>query len=458
MSAAVKKQTESKFVSCFADSRPDVDITFRDVLLSRPTDHYLVGVDNFSMTNTSLSMIEPQSGDAATLVRIVANRPHDVADWGKFGSEAILQGVLATDGNPIVNHMYMSNGTAQSAGFDLSIKTTDTILSVQQLMHRLGQLAADTNEYMNTGHAESNFFEFGGYVPLKADGVAVDTTQHLKFELATDGRLSIMGTRAFWSCFSIEVPSVQYQFGFFGPRRSTDDVEPMNGLRRYLSLHPTSTTYGATFRKILVAKNRVPRPVQGDAESDEDFALRIADVNAQNRRIIGGIDTQVIQRQTDIGTIDPAFFNTHGATASQTINFQTHASLFSTMERRVALEVGCSLPIKNSPMVDHQKETPDFVLGRWIWRTDPRIECNDQGGSRRYSGMMPACTEYQGAKDRVTYHELQPQAKIQTLRIKLFARVRTFDENTETWSMRVIALPTASTDWWHSRIHFISKD
>ena len=47
-------------MTCFADSRPDVDVTFRDVLLGRPTDHYLVGVDNFSMTNTTLSMIEPR--------------------------------------------------------------------------------------------------------------------------------------------------------------------------------------------------------------------------------------------------------------------------------------------------------------------------------------------------------------------------------------------------------------
>ena len=70
MATAVhKKQTESKYVTFFADSRPDVDVTFRDVLLSRPTDHYLVGIDNFSMTNTSLSMIEPVKDLA--LIRVV---------------------------------------------------------------------------------------------------------------------------------------------------------------------------------------------------------------------------------------------------------------------------------------------------------------------------------------------------------------------------------------------------
>ena len=54
--------------------------------------------------------------------------------------------------------------------------------------------------------------------------------------------------------------------------------------------------------------------------------------------------------------------------------------------------------------------------------------------------------------------ELQAQAKIQTLRLRLFARVRSFDDATETWSMRVITLPNSTNDWWHTRLHFISKD
>ena len=163
------------------------------------------------------------------------------------------------------------------------------------------------------------------------------------------------------------------------------------------------------------------------------------------------------------GITDITLFNTHPSGNAASLALSTHAvtlgaSVFGSLERRIALEVGCSLPIKNSPMIDHQKETPDFVLGRWIWRTDPRIESNEYGGSRRYHSNMPACTEYQGAQDRITYHELQAQSKIQTLRIKLFARLRTFDEVKEEWGMRVIALPTSDTDWWHARLHFMSKD
>ena len=70
---------------------------------------------------------------------------------------------------------------------------------------------------------------------------------------------------------------------------------------------------------------------------------------------------------------------------------------------------------------------------------------------------MPACTEYQGPGS----HHLPraaAQAKIQTLRLKLFARLRTFDELTEKWGMRVIELPTNPSDWWHTRLHFMSRD
>ena len=73
-SAVHKKQSESKYVTCFADSASKTDITFRDVLLSRPTDHYLVGIDNFSMTNTTLSMIEPQTGNYYYLIRLSKTR------------------------------------------------------------------------------------------------------------------------------------------------------------------------------------------------------------------------------------------------------------------------------------------------------------------------------------------------------------------------------------------------
>ena len=59
MAAAINKvQTDSRFVSVFADDTPDVDITFMIPFLQRPTDHYLVGVDNLTISLSALGLLE----------------------------------------------------------------------------------------------------------------------------------------------------------------------------------------------------------------------------------------------------------------------------------------------------------------------------------------------------------------------------------------------------------------
>ena len=431
-----KRTTETKFVTCFADARPDVDITFRDVLLTRPADHYLVGIDNFSMTSTGLSMIEPLSGDHEALLRIVRNRTVDVYLPDDPDTGINLDGYFLAQ-----NHVLAEYTRVTDANFEFEIKTSEVQLSVQQLLHRLNELAASVNLFMNTGSAE-NGHGFGGefgYVPDPAG----ETTEHLRFNVRSDGRLRIRGTRAFWACFSIEVPSPQYQFGFWGNRQLTDDNDFQ--LRRFLSVNPETGV--KTFNKFKVNPQKVVVTPLSAAQRE------------YNSRTIYGANPHVIIIEDPHGFVDPNRFITHaGALHAEFVTYTSQSSIFSTLERRVAIEMGCSLPIKNSPMIDHQRETPDFVLGRWIWRSDGRIESNDQGGSRRYGSAMPACIEYQGPQDRITYHELQAQAKIQTLRIRLFARVRAFDQVAETWTMRVVQLPTNSSDWWHARIHFVSKD
>ena len=67
---ANKRNTESKYVSVFADSRPDVDVTFSQELLNRPADHFVVGVDNLTVSLNSLSLLELEDGDVLRIGRI----------------------------------------------------------------------------------------------------------------------------------------------------------------------------------------------------------------------------------------------------------------------------------------------------------------------------------------------------------------------------------------------------
>ena len=80
MAAAINKlKSDSRVVSVFADNTPDVDITFMIPFLQRPTDHYMVGVDNLTISLSALGLLEdtltePDPKDIILLLSVVV--PH----------------------------------------------------------------------------------------------------------------------------------------------------------------------------------------------------------------------------------------------------------------------------------------------------------------------------------------------------------------------------------------------
>ena len=121
--------------------------------------------------------------------------------------------------------------------------------------------------------------------------------------------------------------------------------------------------------------------------------------------------------------------------------------------------MGCSLPVKNSPMVNHNSESPDFTIGRWILDPAGRISNNtDFTSTITNIASAPSLLQLQGPKDRIIYHDLRPQNRVQTLRLKLFLRVRLYDEVHDKFNMDTIDVPMTKTDWWHCRLHFLSKE
>ena len=499
MAAAVNKRTtESKYVSVFADSRPDVDVTFRDVLLQRPTNHYLVGVDSMSLCSSQMSMIEPLTGDQEALIRI-RRKVAPVA-----GVAVTLETLRGDDGGVILQGMDIpigaalhAHGTALTAldaglaNYTTSILTSEIITTVQQLMHRLNEVAGSINQLMHTPGAMAPVFPGGGQLPTTFGYVPVPDAEdekelvHLSFSLGHDGRISISGTKAFWSVFVIEIPAIQYQHGFYGTLKDEGSL-----LRRYLVVDPQAglvnfdtmvvDRFGQDLnaRTLAVAEAQFYLDADNGADGGVTAALQAAVAAAtallqaatqQNPYAINatGATARVLVQQrgqsqshydSGDGNAQVARMTGVNAVAQETITIRLQANTFSTLDRRVAIEMGCSLPIKNSPMVDHQKETPDFVLARWIYQPDTRVDTAPTGTSTRYSTALTNSVTYQKSADRIVYHELMPQQKIQTLRLMLFARIRAFDELSERWSMRVIELPTNNTDWWHVRLHFVSKD
>jgi hypothetical protein len=395
-------------------------------------------------------MIEPRLDRNHTdLIRIVRKPAEMVA--GLHNATADLPQGVRTIERLIFDHGATITGFLD-AGINARIDSTVIITSVQQLLERLNRMADIVNTAMQIGIAQQTLqgHLLRGYAP-----VANEETAHLKFRVSRDGRLIIEGTNAFWTIFAIEVPSLQNQYGFYGPELGTVNPFYSQTGRRYLTMD--SHTGHISFGNMVAIRTRpYTPPVDADEINHNSVALSEATarvLTVENFHHDGGL----VELQTHIMNITDY---TNG------VNLQSgfkrtvflDGNILSALDRRVALELGTSLPVKNSPMVDHQKETPDFVLARWILKPQLLLITNDQGQVPTHSTAISTTVEHQGASDRITYHELMPQQKLQVLRVKLYARIRRFDETTETWSMRVIELPTTSTDWWHARIHFVSKD
>ena len=97
-------------------------------------------------------MIEPTTGDYADLIRLVRNRtPVAYVAVEPQDTPANLDVELE-----IENH-FLSQGAGGGflrnhiAVYNLAISSSEVILSIQQLMHRLNVLAADVSRFMNSG-------------------------------------------------------------------------------------------------------------------------------------------------------------------------------------------------------------------------------------------------------------------------------------------------------------------
>ncbi len=134
--------------------------------------------------------------------------------------------------------------------------------------------------------------------------------------------------------------------------------------------------------------------------------------------------------------------------------FKFRGSIFG-FDRRIAVEIGSSLPLTQSALIEDNKESSDFILGRFMYQTSLKHSMDDSSADGiTVNTMNNNVIEFMNGTRRIMYHRLQPQEKIATMRIRLFARVRTYDEASNDYQLTNIRLPTVFGDWWHIRLHF----
>ena len=355
-----KRDIDTKFITLFADSRPDVDITFKDPVLTKSTNEYLVGVDNMTVCSTALSMIdEVVLNNHTDLIRIV--RKPDViggANSGLAVYHAANAGLPAGDQTLEENiegfgYAYADLRTGLD---DAGISSAVQLTSVAQLMERLQTIAQIVNAAMsapagaNTGSLNdvtSNAIPaaFKGYASL---GEPADTT-HLTFRLNRSGRLVIEGTKAFWSVCAIEIPNTQYQFGIYGS--TTDEKGPFYTYhkRRYLTVNPLTATSSTS--NMVAKRDGTASAATGD--------VAVAACNLTSGTAPKVLAVQTVHHPNAVTTVlqgaapalpdltPQSYYNGAHACSRELVSVFCAESLYMGLDRRVGIELGTSLPIRN---------------------------------------------------------------------------------------------------------------
>ena len=434
------KPKESKYVSIFSDSKPDSDISFRDAaegLLRQSADRYVVGVDNLTINMDGFSMID-QTSEPEVLLEVLLLQH-------KAANDPALD---ASDDDATWLNFPAGFQYGEATSYQIRNDSTN-ITTFADVIIRLNQIAAKVHENMKAGIAAAGEFQH-----LEASAVLGDDTDgfehHLRFSLDVTGQLSVHGSRLFWATHMIHIPIKKYQRIFLGTNwKASED-------QRILSLSPFVEGFGDYLGTV----------VTDDASAVLDSTKILAVLPSGERAyVLRWSEVDLAKFNTDVppgpnpvpgGWLAYLQANAAANKAWRELkaSFRYSGNLYSTLDRRVCIEVGTSLPLKNSPLVEDNKEASDFILGRFFINPGLTIENDEHGAFRKTGHHGPSVYTLMDGTQRVLYHQLHPQQKITTMRIKLYARVRTYDDASDTWSMRVISLPTQLTDWWHIRLHF----
>ena len=282
----------------------------------------------------------------------------------------------------------------------------------QEVVNRFYEVGNAVGTYIRTRELVHN--AGAGYNPavnfaapyLDADPSLIDTQRahtYFSINITPNGQLFFTGSSVFWANFVIQVPLEKYRQILF-----------KDPLKEFISLEPDT-----------------------------------------------GAARQAFYRNGAGNLVADAFVSWDGTMVpGNELVYVGDGNLLHTLDRRVTLEVGCSLPIKNSPLVDHGQEAPDFVLGRFMFHKPYTLqqETLPSGiGVAKVTSESLGVQTLQGPRDRVVFHHLKPQQKLQTLRLKLWARVRTYATATKKWGMQTIECPVDASDYWHIRLHFVPK-
>ena len=261
--------------------------------------------------------------------------------------------------------------------------------NMQDITQRLNEIANFMTEYVHTVAMQDVTL----YPKVwNAQAQVAATSNIVQIYMNAAGQLVISAPVAFWANFVIEIPQLMYQQSIRGAAQQWFGINPSTRVQDVPKLEDGS----------VVARL-----------SDQGGAINYGNIG-------------------DIFAADAV-----------RVQMLFQQNLCNTLDRRVTVELSCSLPLKNSPMIDHDKESLDYTLGRWVFQREMSIQTtlNETNVKSHLISHDFGIKQLQDSTKRVTYHHLRPQQKIQVVRLRLWARVRTYTA-ADGWNMKTISTET----------------
>ena len=402
-----KQRTQTdKYVTILETGTNQTDVDFNaQSLLPMSSDHYKVGVDELIVSLSNLSMIE-NNNDILFEIRPLT-RVGDVDDEGQTTLD--------------MSHVIGPGAAAYEQAASYRFTCNRIYRNTLDVTNRLNEISGRVNLFMtergfvnqNTVQNQHPAIDWCRPEPARQ----INAANEFRISIGTNGQLVFYGNQFFWANFFIHVPLEKYQAVVFGddPYNSVA-VDPMN------------------------------------ANPDLGIRYDIADI---------------VSHDPDNNVFDGHGHPNVGAGTALDdqimLTWMTRSSFLADVNRIVAIELSTSLPIQNSPLIDHQSvpfsvtgsrgEVPDYALGRFHVNFQPKLSMDTSFNTTFETSIGPQVLT--GTKSRVCYHHLRPQERITSMKVRLWARVRTFGQG--RWYMKTIMCPVGALDYWSAKLHFITK-
>lgn len=404
---APKQRTQTdKYVTVLETGTNQTDVDFNaQSLLPMSADHYKVGVDELVVSLSNLSMIE-NNRDILFEIRPLT-RSQNVADQGV--ADLTMDHVLGPDG-----------ATYERAA-DYRFTCDRIYRNTLDIMNRFKEIQLRVKLFIEERGFVDQAAVAGAHPiiewcrPMAPADWGVAVVKEFEITIGSNGQLVFKGSELFWANFYIHVPEDKYRFVIFG-----------------------------TLDKNSVAIDPL------DNNPDAAIEYDIADIFTHAGGFFNGFPHANVQVGTALNVVNG-------------LTWMTLNSFLADVNRIVAVELSTSLPIKNSPLIDHQSvpfgitgsrgEVPDYALGRFHVNFQPKLAMDAAQAVTFETSIGPQVLT--GTKSRVCYHHLRPQERITQMKVRLWARVRTFKDG--RWFMKTIMCPVGALDYWSAKLHFITK-